>query len=94
MPISILKKTGSLICGKVLKKTVRFGLIHIKVITPDIEDSSNGFEAAGFSDKLSFGKIGELDTFIMSLPKEKKRACAPISSSRLVQRRWRKTIHR
>jgi hypothetical protein len=82
-------------------KVVTFGSVKVKIITPEVEDSTDdGFAAMGFS---TIGTIGTTVTVtvgatvgatggatggVPGVPLV-RRACAPISASRIVQRRWR-----
>jgi len=82
------------------KRGVRFGGEEVRYITPSPAASdagsscaNAGFDALGFS---SLGSVGEMETFNsrgsweeLTNTNSGRRACAPISASRLVQRRWR-----
>ena len=80
------------------KKGVRFGGEEVRYITPSPECyvtkcDNVGFDVLGFS---SLGSVGDMETFNtggsldeVTSSNLKRRACAPISASRLVQRRWR-----
>ena len=76
------------------KRSVRFGGEEVRYITPSPQSGNfdSGFAASGFA---ALGSVGETEAFNPrgswhELTSETdRRACAPISASRLVQRRWR-----
>lgn len=78
---------------------VRFGAVEVRYITPVPEDHTRspaanaaaGFGTSGFG---ALGSVGEMEAYEAQAlgwgaAAQPRRPCAPISASRLVQRRWR-----
>lgn len=78
---------------------VRFGGVDVRYITPAPDDhpispaanAAAGFSTTGFG---PLGSVGEMEAYEAQalgwgIPAEPRRPCAPLSASRLVQRRWR-----